>query len=255
MSSPLHDERGSTPATSLQRGTFHQHYRLDGKLIAVGVIDISESGISSVYCFYDPELSHLSLGKYAALREIEFVRAQQLQYYYLGFYIPSCPKMNYKGDYKPSELLCPVSLKWYPLEQHCLPLLKEFKFTPFDPDLIPRRRELELLIVKQNSNLAQQIPSSSGRNESCISSATDVKDIDTSAKAMVCDEEVKEEHSFDDESGDTLQNNSGALLEFQPQFHASSDIRSILLRIRSGVIRAELLTEVSVFKIPSVFIV
>jgi hypothetical protein len=245
VSSPLYDERGSTPTTSLRRGTFHQHYRLSGKLIAVGVVDISQSGISSVYCFYDPEMSHLSLGKYVALREIEFVRDNQLQYYYLGFYIPNCPKMNYKGDYKPSELLCPVSLTWHPLEQHCLPLLKEFKFTPFDPDLIPRRRDLEILILERNSNLARQTPSSSSGSDCSVSPATEVRDINTSSIARVCDEEIKEGHSVETESEDTVHNNFEPLVEFQPQFHASCDIRSILLRIRSGVIRVENLTEVS----------
>jgi hypothetical protein len=31
----------------------------------------------------------------------------QLRYYYMGFYIHTCPKMKYKADYQPSELLCP----------------------------------------------------------------------------------------------------------------------------------------------------
>ena len=29
-----------------------------------------------------------------------------------GYYIHSCKKMSYKADFKPSELLCPVHLKW-----------------------------------------------------------------------------------------------------------------------------------------------
>ena len=45
--------------------------RLDGKLIAVGVIDILPLCVSSVYLFYDPDMSHLKLGIYSALKEIE----------------------------------------------------------------------------------------------------------------------------------------------------------------------------------------
>lgn len=30
-----------------------------------------------------------------------------LKYYYMGYYIHTCPKMRYKADYTPSELLCP----------------------------------------------------------------------------------------------------------------------------------------------------
>ncbi|XP_045147567.1 arginyl-tRNA--protein transferase 1 isoform X1 [Echinops telfairi] len=49
-------------------GSFHQQYWLDGKIIAVGVIDILPSCVSSVYLYYDPDYSFLSLGVYSALR-------------------------------------------------------------------------------------------------------------------------------------------------------------------------------------------
>ena len=38
------------------------------KLIAVGVLDILPRCVSSVYFFYDPDYSFLSLGVYSALR-------------------------------------------------------------------------------------------------------------------------------------------------------------------------------------------
>jgi arginine-tRNA-protein transferase len=76
--------------------------------------------LSSVYAFYDPKLSaKIELGKYTALREIEWVqRAKWItnRYYYLGYYIHSCQKMIYKAEYKPSELLCPVNFKWVDFE-------------------------------------------------------------------------------------------------------------------------------------------
>ena len=145
VDSPLYDDRSHVPEGDLEWGTFHQLYRLDGKLVAVGVLDFSELGLSSVYCFYDPDLPQLSLGKYTALREIEFVRSHSLSYYFLGFYIHTCPKMSYKGDYRPAELLCPTSLQWYPLEQ-CKELLKDFSFTPFEGSLAARRRDVEILV-------------------------------------------------------------------------------------------------------------
>jgi len=49
-------------------GSFHQHYILDGKIIAVGVIDILPYCVSSVYFYYDPEYAFLTLGTYSALR-------------------------------------------------------------------------------------------------------------------------------------------------------------------------------------------
>ncbi|XP_040608976.1 arginyl-tRNA--protein transferase 1 isoform X5 [Mesocricetus auratus] len=119
-------------------GSFHQQYWLDGKIIAVGVIDILPYCVSSVYLYYDPDYSFLSLGVYSALREIAFTRqlhekTSQLSYYYMGFYIHSCPKMRYKGQYRPSDLLCPETYVWVPIEQ-CLPSLDISKYCRFNQD-------------------------------------------------------------------------------------------------------------------------
>ncbi|KFO85655.1 Arginyl-tRNA--protein transferase 1, partial [Buceros rhinoceros silvestris] len=120
-------------------GSFHQQYWLDGKIIAVGVIDILPYCVSSVYLYYDPDYSSLSLGVYSALREIAFTRqlhekAPDLCFYYMGFYIHSCPKMRYKGQYQPSDLLCPETYVWTPIEQ-CLPLLEHSKYCRFNQDV------------------------------------------------------------------------------------------------------------------------
>ncbi|XP_053306228.1 arginyl-tRNA--protein transferase 1 isoform X2 [Spea bombifrons] len=114
-------------------GSFHQQYWLDGKIIAVGVIDILPHCVSSVYLYYDPDYSFLSPGVYSALREIEFTRdlhkkAADLCYYYMGFYIHTCPKMRYKGQYKPSYLLCPETYAWMSIENG-VPLLERSKYS------------------------------------------------------------------------------------------------------------------------------
>lgn len=98
-------------------GSFHHQYYLDGVLIAVGVIDILPECVSSVYFYYDPDYDFLSLGTYASLQEIALARelsktCASLKNYYLGFYIPTCPKMRYKSGMKPSYLLCPESYTW-----------------------------------------------------------------------------------------------------------------------------------------------
>jgi len=110
--------------TKINYGSYHQQYRLNGKLIAVGVVDILPNCLSSVYSFYDPDLSKkMNLGKFTALREIEWVKRaslikgrESLKYYYLGFYIHSCQKMRYKAEYKPSFLLCPTFGEWVDFE-------------------------------------------------------------------------------------------------------------------------------------------
>ena len=108
-------------------GSYHQRYRVDGKLIAVSVIDILPTCISSVYVFYDPTFTLFSLGAVTALRDIESVQKlgaafPRIEYYVLGLYIHSCSKMRYKAEYAPSELLCPLRLSWhdYTLAQRML---------------------------------------------------------------------------------------------------------------------------------------
>ncbi|XP_060027139.1 arginyl-tRNA--protein transferase 1 isoform X11 [Erinaceus europaeus] len=146
--SPL--EAGSLPdGPDCGYGSFHQQYWLDGKIIAVGVIDILPYCVSSVYLYYDPDYSFLSLGVYSALREIAFTRqlhqkSAPLSYYYMGFYIHSCPKMRYKGGYRPSDLLCPETYVWVPIEQ-CLPSLENSKYCRLnqDPEAVDEGRSKE----------------------------------------------------------------------------------------------------------------
>ena len=79
---------------------FRQQYLLDGKIICVAVLDVLPDCVSSKYLYYDPDFSFLSLGTVSALYEITFVRnlqaywSDRLKYYYMGFYIHSCPKMR-----------------------------------------------------------------------------------------------------------------------------------------------------------------
>nr|CAD7454394.1 unnamed protein product [Timema tahoe] len=131
-------------------GSFHQQYWLSGRLVAVGVIDILPCCISSVYFYYDPDLGHLSLGTYASLRELALTQslyhhAPSLQYYYMGFYIQTCPKMRYKAGYTPSFLLCPETYQWFPVEA-CRPKLEVNKYCRFNDDLAATDSDSELNI-------------------------------------------------------------------------------------------------------------
>ncbi len=49
------------------------NYYLEEKLIAVGVVDISQDMLSSVYFFYNPKFKNYSMGVIGALIEIEWV--------------------------------------------------------------------------------------------------------------------------------------------------------------------------------------
>lgn len=118
----------------LTYGLYHMEWRLipndgdqsesQGQLVAVGVLDLLPACVSSVYLFYDPKWASLQLGKLSALREVllaqELKRAGLLQapeaWYYMGYYIWNCPKMRYKGEYGPSELLDAADGSWWPLD-------------------------------------------------------------------------------------------------------------------------------------------
>ncbi|KAM7344930.1 arginyltransferase 1 isoform 2-T2 [Cochliomyia hominivorax] len=124
-------------------GSFHQQYWLDDKLIAVAVIDILPYCVSSVYFFYDPDYNFLSLGTYSSLREIEFVQnlaniVPSLKYYYMGFYIHSCPKMRYKGKLSSSYLLCPETYTWHLLTDEIRSKLDNCKYQRFNNDKLAK---------------------------------------------------------------------------------------------------------------------
>mmetsp|Transcript_104226 Transcript_104226/g.204440 ORF Transcript_104226/g.204440 Transcript_104226/m.204440 type:complete len:489 (-) Transcript_104226:116-1582(-) len=154
-------------------GTFHMLYRLNGKLIAVGVVDLLPLGLSSVYVFYDNDYKHLALGKYTALKEIEFCKLHGFKFYFMGFYIHSCEKMKYKGEYKPSELLCPTTLQWYPLHEHCINILDKFRFSPFEPSLAAQRALLPIDVgvseseESKGSTKSSECVSNPNPNENC----------------------------------------------------------------------------------------
>lgn len=136
--SPLEEET-APDGPEAGYGSFHQQYWLDGRIVAVGVVDVLPTCVSSVYLYYHPDCAALSLGTYSALREIAFTRQLQGQspklcYYYLGFYIHSCPKMRYKGQYRPSDLLCPETYAWVPIEQ-CVPRLESSAYARFNQDI------------------------------------------------------------------------------------------------------------------------
>ncbi|KIY71463.1 hypothetical protein CYLTODRAFT_429499 [Cylindrobasidium torrendii FP15055 ss-10] len=119
-----------------QYGSYHQLYRLDGKLIAMSIVDILPSCVSSVYFVYDKSWENYSMGKLSALREISLAReireagVTSMGYLYLGYYVHSCQKMRYKGEYSPSYLADPITYGWYPLDQ-CKKVLDKNRYACF----------------------------------------------------------------------------------------------------------------------------
>ena len=74
-----------------------------GELVGVGFLDRGEDCLSSVYFCFDPAHAGRGLGTHSILKEIEYARFLGLRWYYLGYYVPGCPKMGYKDHFRPRE--------------------------------------------------------------------------------------------------------------------------------------------------------
>jgi arginine-tRNA-protein transferase len=94
--------------------TLFFEYRLNRILIAVAVCDITDSGLSAVYTFFDPDYADRSPGHFAILNQIEESRSRDLEYLYLGYWIRNCSKMSYKRRYKPLEAY--INDQWVALD-------------------------------------------------------------------------------------------------------------------------------------------
>ena len=118
-------------------GAFHLRYEIVDdvrrELIGISVLDVVPAGISSMYHFHNPYHRSLALGAISALVEIELTKIihqsrPEFEYYYLGYYVHECSKMNYKAQYAPSEILCPITLRWVDLNARVLDILTNNAF-------------------------------------------------------------------------------------------------------------------------------
>ncbi len=89
--------------------------RLGEELVGVAVSDLLADSISAVYTYYAPEQQARSLGTYAILAQVEYARQLGLSYVYLGFWLCDHPKMDYKRNFRPLEVL--ESGHWQPFSE------------------------------------------------------------------------------------------------------------------------------------------
>ena len=107
-------------ASSERLGTFHVHYYLDDELVMVTIVDITPSCFISIYFFYDPAIRFIHPGIFTVIREIALTRKLQksmpsLKYYILGYYNYTLPKVSYKSQFRPTEIQCPDTYRWLPI--------------------------------------------------------------------------------------------------------------------------------------------
>jgi arginyl-tRNA---protein transferase len=122
-------------------GSFHQCYRLDGKLVAMGVLDLLPHCVSAVYFMYHESIRQHNPGKLGALREIALALDAGYRWWYSGFYIHSCPKMRYKVDYSPQYVLDPETLEWDVLDKEALAIFDKQPYVSLSAE--KRQKALE----------------------------------------------------------------------------------------------------------------
>ncbi|KAK4540644.1 hypothetical protein LTR36_008975 [Oleoguttula mirabilis] len=137
-SSPLHQH---VEPGGKKLGSYHQCYRLDGRLVAMGVLDLLPHGVSGVYFLYHHDFEKWSFGKLSALRETVLALEGGYEYYYMGYYIHGCKKMRYKGDYKPQFVLDFHSLQWDLLDEEMRSLMDRRKYASMSNE---RQRQARL---------------------------------------------------------------------------------------------------------------
>ena len=85
-----------------------------GALLGVGICDLAANALSTVYFFFEPTQARRSLGIFSSLVELEMARKLGMAFYYLGYWVSGCRRMEYKSALQPAEGLCSDGC-WRPL--------------------------------------------------------------------------------------------------------------------------------------------
>ncbi|KAI0518230.1 arginine-tRNA-protein transferase [Xylaria bambusicola] len=155
--SPLRRETVTMPDGQEKRlGSYHQCYRLDGQLVAIGVLDLLPHAVSAVYFLYHESIHNWSPGKLGALREIAVALEGGYRWWYPGFYIHTCPKMRYKMDYSPQQILNPDIMQWVEVSSEVLAKFDNHGYLDFSGANMEQAANSEQKQVDDTVNIEDQ---------------------------------------------------------------------------------------------------
>jgi arginine-tRNA-protein transferase len=76
-----------------------------GRLVALGICDVTPRAWSATMFFYHPEVARLSPGVGNVLTCVDLARTAGIPHVYLGYCVLGCPSMRYKDAFRPHEVL------------------------------------------------------------------------------------------------------------------------------------------------------
>ena len=101
------DDHGASEFDQFLIGSWNEgrllELRLQGRLVAVAVTDLTDDALSAVYTFYEPDLASRGLGTLAILKQIAWAKREHRPHLYLGYWIEGHRKMDYKRSFHPLE--------------------------------------------------------------------------------------------------------------------------------------------------------
>ncbi len=83
--------------------SFEMRFYRETELVGVAVVDRGNTSLSAMYCYYEPDLKHLSIGTYAILKQLEICHKRSMRFLYLGLYVENSATMAYKARFFPHQ--------------------------------------------------------------------------------------------------------------------------------------------------------
>ncbi len=85
--------------------TLEIRYRVSGRLVGTGIVDMGVNWMNAVYFFFDPDEARRSLGTFNILTMLDLCEQHEIGCLYLGYFIQEVAAMSYKKHFCPHELL------------------------------------------------------------------------------------------------------------------------------------------------------